>query len=73
MVTAGTAVASASPRLRSGAVREQLVSHVNAVGSTAQSGIVPNGANAMFAVVALMALLAFVFLVVTFIRRRVSA
>ncbi len=73
MATAGIAVASASTRLRSGAVREQLVSHVNTVGSTAQSGIVPNGANAMFAVVALMALLAFVFLVVTFIRRRVSA
>ncbi len=73
LATAGSTVAAASTRLRSGAVREQLVNHVNAVGSAAQPSIVPNGANAMFAVVALMALLAFVFLVVTFIRRRVSA
>ena len=73
LATAGTAVASASTRLRSGAVRAQLVSHVSSAGASSGSGIVPNGANAMAAVVGLMALLALVFLVVTFIRRRISA
>jgi hypothetical protein len=68
-VSAGSAVASASTRLRSGAVRAQLVSHVSA-GTSA--GISLTGSGVMAAVVGALALFAVAFLVVTLIRRRIT-
>jgi hypothetical protein len=66
-VTFGTAAASAAGRLRSG-------SHGQAVGrfsSTDPSGLMLRGANVTAGIVAVMAVLAVVFLVVTLIRGRV--
>jgi hypothetical protein len=73
LAVVGSSVATAATRLRSGAVRDQLVSHVTpAAGAAAQSGAVPTGATAMAAAVACMAVVALCFVVVTFIRRRVA-
>jgi hypothetical protein len=73
LVTAGAAVASASTRLRSGTLHAQLVSHVSPGASAVSSGLGLRGSDVMSAVVATMAVLAVAFLIVTFIRRRVTA
>ena len=75
ILTAGSAVASASTRLRSGILHTQLVSHVSAgTGANAvSSGLTLKGSSVIAAIVAVLALLAFAFLLVTLIRRRVSA
>jgi hypothetical protein len=72
-VTAGAAVASAATRLRSGSLHAQLVSHVSPGANSVPSGLVLKGTDVMAAVVAIMAVLAVAFLIVTFIRRRVTA
>lgn len=71
-VVAGTTAASAATRYRSGSVRTQLVdtNHVTSNAASASLGL--TGPDVMAAIVGLMALLAFVFIVVTFIRRRVT-
>jgi hypothetical protein len=75
VVIAAPAVASASTRLRSGTLHAQLVSHVS-VGSGANavsSGLTLKGSAVMAIIVGVMALCALTFLIVTFIRRRVTA
>jgi hypothetical protein len=67
-ITAGSGVASATTRLRSGTLHAQLVSHVNAV----PAGISLKGTGVMAAVVGVLALFALAFLVVTLIRRRIT-
>lgn len=74
-LTVGSAVASASTRLRSGTLHAQLVSHVSArAGANALSpaGLTVKGSAVMAAIVGLLALAALAFLIVTFIRRRVT-
>jgi hypothetical protein len=73
-LTAGSAVASASARVRSGTLHSQLVSHVSAgTGANAvSSGLPLKGSAVMAAIVGVLALCAFAFLVVTLIRRRVT-
>jgi hypothetical protein len=73
MVTAGSAVASASTRLRSGTLHAQLVSHVSGGANAVSSGLTLKGSAVMAAIVGVLALCAFAFLVVTLIRRRVTA
>ena len=63
-------MASAATRYRSGTLLSHDVS-TNAAG--AASGAVQTGPTVMASVVALMAFLAFAFIVVTFIRRRTTA
>jgi hypothetical protein len=70
-VVVGSTLASASTRLRSGSLHAQLVSHVSPVGNTAPSGLIV-GSNVIAGIVGTLAILAFAFLVVTFIRRRVT-
>ncbi len=73
VMTVGSGIAGAA-RTRSGAVHAQLVAstnHVSPTGNTS-SGLGLTGPTVMFSVVALMAVLALAFLVVTFIRRRTS-
>jgi hypothetical protein len=70
ILTEGASLAAAATRDRSGAVRTQLVSHVGPAGAPG-SAFVSSGSNVMAGVVALLAVAAFVFMVVTFIRRRV--
>jgi hypothetical protein len=70
-VVMGSTLASASTRLRSGSLHAQLVSHVTPVGNTAPSGVIA-GSNVIAAIVGTLAILALAFLVVTFIRRRVT-
>jgi hypothetical protein len=60
-------MASAATRFRSGPT---LASHFTSNGAGAASGAVQTGPTVVAGVVALMAFLAFVFVVVTFIRRR---
>jgi hypothetical protein len=75
LVTAGASVASASTRLRSGTLHAQLVSHVASGTSGANSvtsGLALKGSGVMAGLVAALAVFALAFLVVTFIRRRVS-
>jgi hypothetical protein len=76
LVTAGASVASAGTRLRSGTLHAQLVSHV-ASGTSGSNGVASGltlrGSGVMAAVVAALAVFALAFLVVTFIRRRVTA
>jgi hypothetical protein len=72
-ITAGTTVASAATRYRSGSVRDQLVDSTHlASGGAASGGLGLTGPDVMASVVGLMALFAMVFLVVTFIRRRAT-
>jgi hypothetical protein len=75
-VTAGSAVASASTRLRSGTLHTQLVSHVSAGAGTGanaiSSGLPLKGSAVISAIVGVLALCALAFLVVTLIRRRVT-
>jgi hypothetical protein len=73
VITAGSAVASASTRLRSGTVHAQLASHVSAAGASAvSSGLTIKGSSIMGGIVAALAVFALAFLIVTFIRRRVT-
>jgi hypothetical protein len=72
-VTAGSALASAATRLRSGALHAQLVSHVSAGANTAPAGVALSGSGVMAAIVGALALFALAFLVVTLIRRRVTS
>jgi hypothetical protein len=72
-VTAGSALASAATRLRSGTLHAQLVSHVSAGANTAPAGVTLTGSGVMAAIVGALALFALAFLVVTLIRRRVTA
>ncbi len=72
LATAGSAIATAATRDRSGGVRGQLVSHVSPAGSGASSGLLTTGADAMAIVVAVMAAVALVFLIVTLVRHRVA-
>jgi hypothetical protein len=72
-VTAGSAVASASTRLRSGAVHAQLVSHVAAgTNAVSSAGLTIKGSGVMAGVVGALAVFALAFLIVTFIRRRIT-
>jgi hypothetical protein len=71
-VTAGSAAASASTRLRSGAVHAQLASHVTGGANAVSSSLTLKGSAVMAAIVGALAVFALTFLVVTFIRRRVT-
>jgi hypothetical protein len=71
-VSAGSAVASAATRLRSGAVHAQLASHVTAGANTVPASLGLKGTGVMAAVVGVLALFALAFVVVTLIRRRVT-
>jgi hypothetical protein len=73
ILTEGASLASATTRYRSGAVRTQLASHLSqsAGGAPAPAGLVSTGATVMAGIVALLAVAALAFMVVTFIRRRV--
>jgi len=75
-LTAGSVVASASTRLRSGTLHAQLASHVSggagAGANAVSSGLALKGSAVMAAIVGVLALCAFAFLVVTLIRRRVT-
>lgn len=74
VTTTGTMVAGAATRSRSGAVHAQLVDAPHVAANTgAAAGLGLTGPTVMAAVVGLMAVLAFGFLVVTFIRRRATA
>jgi hypothetical protein len=75
VLTAAPAVASAATRLRSGTLHAQLVSHVS-VGTGANavsSGLTLKASAVMSVIVGVLALCALAFLIVTFIRRRVTA
>jgi hypothetical protein len=72
-VTAGSAVASAATRLRSGTVHTQLASHVTAGANTVPASLGLKGTGVMAAVVGVLALFALAFVIVTLIRRRVTA
>jgi hypothetical protein len=71
-LTAGSGVASASTRLRSGSIHAQLASHVAGGANALSSGLNLNGAGVMAAIVGALAVSSVAFLVVTFIRRRVT-
>ncbi len=64
----GATAAGASTRLRSGSVHAQSAGRA----SPGAASLVPAGAHVMAGVVAVLAVLAVAYLVVTFIRRRVS-
>ena len=72
-LVAGTSVAGATTRYRSGSVRNQLAStaHLSTSGTTS-GPLGLTGPTVMASVVGLMALLAVGFIVVTLIRRRVT-
>ncbi len=63
--------ASAATRLRSGSLHAQLVSRVTPAGTTSSSHLL--GSGVMAGIVGSLAVLALAFLVVTLIRRRVTA
>jgi hypothetical protein len=73
IVTEGASLASATTRYRSGTFRTQLAGHYGG-GAPAPTpgGLMATGADVMAAIVALLAVMAFAFLVVTFIRRRTT-
>ncbi len=68
----GCGVASASTRSRSGAVHAPLASHVTGGASALSSGLALRGSGIMAAVVGALAVSSLAFLVVTFIRRRIT-
>jgi hypothetical protein len=68
-IVAGSTAASAVVRHRSGAVHEQLADHVT---SGRTSAVVMTGADIMALIVLSMAVVAALFMVTTFIRRRVT-
>jgi hypothetical protein len=65
----GASLASAAARHRSGAVHQQLADHIP---TGRASDVVMTGADIMGAIVLLMAVIATVYLVTTFIRRRAT-
>ena len=69
----GPGVADAATRFRSGSVRSHLLGLTTRVApnGTASSGLHLTGPDVMASFVAVMAILAFLFIVVTFIRRRI--
>lgn len=69
----GAGVADAATRLRSGTRAHLLDSTRIAANGAASPGLHLTGPNVMASAVGLMAVLAFAFLVVTFIRRRVRS
>ena len=71
-VTAGAAVAAGVTRLRSGSLHAPLASHVSPGTNAISSGLVLEGSDVIAAIVGTMAVLAVAFMVVTFIRRRVT-
>ena len=71
-VALGAAAASAASRLRSGSLHAQLVSHVAPAGNTSSSHLLV-GSGVMAGIVGSLAVLALAFLVVTLIRRRITA
>jgi hypothetical protein len=71
-ISAGSGVASATTRLRPGALHAQLVSHVSAGANAVPAGISLKGTGVMAAIVGVLALFALAFLVVTLIRRRIT-
>lgn len=74
VAVAGASVADAATRYRSGAVHAQLLDAASRVSpnGAASPGSQLTGSDVMASFVALMAVLAFFFLLVTFIRRRAS-
>jgi hypothetical protein len=70
-ITVGTA-AGASTRIRSGSLHAQLVSHVSTGANALSPGLAGGGSDVMAVVVGAMAVSALAFLIVTFIRRRVT-
>jgi hypothetical protein len=72
LVTAGSTLASATTRLRSGSLHAQLVSHVTPGTNSVSSSLGLHGTDVMAAIVGAMAVLSVAFLIVTFIRRRVT-
>ncbi len=75
VLLAGAGVADAATRYRSGRVRANLADSTARVApnGSASSGLHLTGPDLMASFVALMAVLAFVFLVVTLIRRRLHS
>jgi uncharacterized membrane protein len=72
ILTEGASFAAAATRYRSGGVtRTQLVGHYGQGASSGSPAFVPMGADLMAGVVGLLLVAALVFMVVTFIRRRV--
>ncbi len=71
-LTAGSALASAATRLRSGTVHAQLVSHVTTGANAVSAGLPLKGSGVIAAIVGALAVFALAFLVVTFIRRRIT-
>lgn len=72
-VIVGSGVADAATRYRSGAIRGRLLDSATRLatnGGAASAGLHLATADVMAGIVGLMAVLAFAFLVVTFIRRR---
>jgi hypothetical protein len=71
-VTAGAGVASAGTRLRSGTVHAQVASHVATGANAVSSGLTQRASEVMAIIVGVQAVLALTFLVVTFIRGRMT-
>ena len=71
-ITVGTAAAGASTRIRSGSLHAQLVSHVSTGANALSPGGTVRGSDVMAVIVGAMAVFALAFLIVTFIRRRVT-
>ena len=71
-VAAGTAVAGADTRLRSGSVHAQLVSRVSSGAHALSPSLALTGSDVIAAIVGILAVLALAFLIVTFIRRRIT-
>ena len=71
-ITLGTAAAGASTRIRSGSLHAQLVNHVSTGANALPSGLSVKGSDVMAVIVGAMAVFALAFLIVTFIRRRVT-
>ena len=71
ILTEGASLAGASTRYRSGGVgRTQLAGHYSQGAGAGSKAFVPMGADLMAGFVALLAVAALCFMVVTFIRRR---
>jgi hypothetical protein len=73
VVRVGTAAASTTTRLRSGNLHAQFTSHVSPSSNPVSSGLSLTAANITATVVGALALLALGFVVVTLIRRRITA
>ncbi len=69
----GATAASATARLRSGNLHAQLVSHVAPGPTSVTAGLSLTAANVTATVVGALALLSLAFVIVTLIRRRITA